>query len=176
VTENSTEIRIPGFTLCPELQATILSIQTECTPIAAESSAPPDDSVHHTSSNDVQIIADPGIPEFPTCVVEEEQPVPPPTTKKKASAFISILPRRKTRSTSFAEATIGWKAMEQAIPILRPLSSTIDEETITQEPVSSSELTVPVETPANNGTGIQEQVRQDEVVTQEPTVQDETVP
>jgi hypothetical protein len=77
VTENSTEIRIPGFTLCKELQETILSIQTECTQITAESSALPDDSVHHTSSNDVQIIADPGIPEFPTCVVEEEHHVPP---------------------------------------------------------------------------------------------------
>jgi hypothetical protein len=176
VTENSTEIHIPGFNLCPELQATIVSLQTECTPIAAESSAPPDDSVDHTSNNDVQIIADPGIPEFPTCVVEEEQPVPPPSTKKKASAFVSILPRRKTRSTSFAEATIGWKAMEQAIPVLHPLSTTIDEETVTQEPVSSSNLTVLVKTPANNGTGIQGQVRQDEAVTQEPTIQDEPVP
>jgi hypothetical protein len=53
VIENSTEIRIPGFTLCLELQGTILSIQTECTPIAAESSAPPNDSVHHTSSSNV---------------------------------------------------------------------------------------------------------------------------
>jgi hypothetical protein len=35
---------------------------------------------------------------------------------------------------------------------------------------------VPVETPTNNGTSIQEQVRQDEAVTQEPAVQDETAP
>jgi hypothetical protein len=109
-------------------------------------------------------------------MVEEEKPVPPPSMKKKASAFISILPRRKTRSTSFAEATIGWKAMEQAIPFLRPLSTTIDEETVTQEPVSSSNLTVLEETPANNGTCIQGQVRQDEAVTQEPAIQDGLVP
>jgi hypothetical protein len=109
-------------------------------------------------------------------VVEEEQHVPPPSTKNKASTFVSILPRRKTRSTSFVEATIGWKPVEQAIPILHPLSSMIDEETVTQEPMSSSELRVPVETTANNGTGIQEKVKQDEVVPQEPTVQDEIVP
>jgi hypothetical protein len=66
--------------------------------------------------------------------------------------------------------------MEHAILFLRPLSSPIDEETVTQEPVSSSELTVPVETPANNGTLIQGQVRQDEAITQEPAIQDETVP
>ena len=109
-------------------------------------------------------------------MVEEEQHIPPPSTKNKASAFISILPWRKNRSTNFAEATIGWKDMEHAIPILRPLSSMIDEETVTQEPMSSSELRVPVETTANNGTGIQEKVKQDEVVPQEPTVQDEIVP
>ena len=87
--------------------------------------------MHHTSSNDVQIIADPSIPEFPTCVVEEEQPVPPPSTKKKASAFISILPRRRTKSTRSAEATIEWKAMEHDIHILHPLSSMVDEGTVT---------------------------------------------
>jgi hypothetical protein len=132
--------------------------------------------VHHTSSNDVQIIADPSIPEFPTCVVEEEHHVTPPATKKKASAFVSILPRRRTRSTKSAEATIGWKTMEHAIPILHPLSSMVDEGTVTQEPVSSSQLTMLVETVANDGTGLQEQVMQDEVVPQEPVVQDETVP
>jgi hypothetical protein len=62
VTENSTEVCIPGFNLCPEMEATIVSLQTECTAIAVESSAPPDDSMDHTSNNDVQIIADPGIP------------------------------------------------------------------------------------------------------------------
>jgi hypothetical protein len=72
VTENSTKIRIPSFNLCPELQATIVSLQTECTPIVVESSALLDDSMDYTSNNDVQIIADLGIPEFPTCVVEEE--------------------------------------------------------------------------------------------------------
>jgi hypothetical protein len=156
VTKNSIEIRIPGFTLCLELQATILSIQTDCTTIAVESSAPPDVFVHHTSSNNVQIIADPGILEFPTCVVEEEHFVPPLAMNKKSSAFISILPRRKTRSTRFAEVEIGWKAMEQAIPILHPLSSMVDEGIVTQEPISSSELSVPVKTNANDGTGIQE--------------------
>jgi hypothetical protein len=54
--------------------------------------------------------------------------------------------------------------MEQAIPILHPLSSMVDEGTVTQEPVSSSELTMPVETAANDDTGIQEQFMQDEVV------------
>jgi hypothetical protein len=49
--------------------------------------------------------------------------------------------------------------MEQAIPILHPLSTTIDEETVTKEPVSSSNLTVLVKTPANNGMTIQGQVR-----------------
>jgi hypothetical protein len=138
VKENSTKIRIPGFTLCPKLQATILSIQTKCTPIATESSTLPDDSMHHMSSNDVHIIIDPCIPKFSPCVAGEEQHIPPPTTNKKAFAFISILPRRKTRSTSFVEETIGWQDMEHAIPILCPLSSMIDEEIVTQEPVSSS--------------------------------------
>jgi hypothetical protein len=95
--------------------------------------------------------------------------------KKKASAFVSILPRRKTRSTSFAEVEIGWKSMEHTILVLLPLSTMIDEETITQEPVSSSNLTVLLKTPINNGMGIQGQVGQDEVVTQEPTIQDEPV-
>jgi hypothetical protein len=66
--------------------------------------------------------------------------------------------------------------MEQAIPILRPLYSMVDEGTVTQEPVSSSELTVPVEIDANDGTGIQEQVMQDEAVPQEPVVQDNIFP
>jgi hypothetical protein len=35
---------------------------------------------------------------------------------------------------------------------------------------------VPVETTTNDGTGIQEQVMQDEVVPQEKTMQDETIP
>ena len=96
--------------------------------------------------------------------------------KKKASTFVSILPRRKTRSTSFAVEEFRWQAMEQAIPIIHPLSTTIDEETITQEPVSSSSLTMLVKTLANNGTNMQGQVRQDEVVTQEPAIQDEPVP
>jgi hypothetical protein len=45
------EVRIPGFTLCKELQETILSIQEECQQIAAKSSAPLDDFVHHSSSD-----------------------------------------------------------------------------------------------------------------------------
>jgi hypothetical protein len=56
-------------------------------------------------------------------VVEEEQLVPPPSMKKKASSFVSFLLGRKTRSTSFANETIRWQAMEQDIPILHTLSS-----------------------------------------------------
>jgi hypothetical protein len=109
-------------------------------------------------------------------VVEEERPIPPPTMKKKAPVFVSILPRRITRSTRSAKETIGWQDMEQAIPILHPLSSMVDEGTVTQEPVSSDKLTVTVETTANDGTGLQEQVMQDVASPQEPTVQVETVP
>jgi hypothetical protein len=163
VTENSTEVRIPGFTLCTELQETILSFQNECTQIAAESSAPPDDSVHHTSIDDVQIIADPSIPEYPPCVVEEERPVPPPTTKKKTPAFVSILPRRRTRSTRSVEAAIGWQDVEQAIPILHPLSSMVDAGMVPHEPTVQV-ATVP-----------QDPVMTYTVVTQEPVVQVDTV-
>jgi hypothetical protein len=134
VTENSTEVRIPGFTLCIELQETILSFQNECTQIAAESSTPPDDSTHHTSIDDVYIIADPSILEYPPCVVEEECPVPPPVMKKKTPAFVSILPRRRTRSTRSIEDAIGWKDVEQAILILRPLSSLVDVGMVPHEP------------------------------------------
>jgi hypothetical protein len=56
------EIHIPGFTLCKELQETIFSIQAECNQIAAESLAPLDDYVHHSLSDDVQIIPNPSIP------------------------------------------------------------------------------------------------------------------
>jgi hypothetical protein len=72
LTQKSTEVHIPSFNLCPKLQATIVSLQTKCTPITVESSARPDDSMEHMSNNDAHIIVDPSIPEFPTCVFEEE--------------------------------------------------------------------------------------------------------
>jgi len=53
------EIRIPGFTLCKELQETIFSIEVECKKIAVESSALIDDFVHHLSSDEVHIIQNP---------------------------------------------------------------------------------------------------------------------
>jgi hypothetical protein len=95
-------------------------------PIRRESSMPPDDSTHPMSIDDVQITTDPNIQNYPPCVVEEEHHVPPLATKKKITPFISMLPRRRTRSTRFVEATIGWKDMEQVVPILRPLSSMVD--------------------------------------------------
>jgi hypothetical protein len=72
----------------------------------------PDDSAHPMSVENIQIIIDPSIPEYPPCVLEEEQPVPPPTTKKQTTTFISTLPRRKTRSTRSIEAAIGRQDME----------------------------------------------------------------
>jgi hypothetical protein len=63
------EIRIPFFTLCKELQETILSFQVECKQIAVESSALLDDFVHHSSIDEIQIIQDPIIPYFPPCLV-----------------------------------------------------------------------------------------------------------
>jgi hypothetical protein len=67
-------------------------------------------------------------------VVDDECPVPPPAMKKKAPTFVSILPRRRTRSTRFVEATIGWKDVEQVIPILHPLSSMVDAGMVPHEP------------------------------------------
>ena len=155
VTENSTEVRIPIFTLCIELQETILSFQNEGTQITEESSAAPDDSAHHTSIDDVQIIEDPSIPEYPPCVVKEECPVPPLAMKKKTTTFISTLPRRKTRSTRSVEAAIGRQDMEHVVPILRPLFPMVDAKIVPQE------STVHVETDP------QEPVLTDTVVTQE---------
>ena len=66
----------------------------------------PDDSAHPMSIDEVQISSDPSIPEFPPCVVEDEHPIPPRATKKKASSFVSILPRRRTRSTRSAKVAI----------------------------------------------------------------------
>jgi hypothetical protein len=164
VTKNSTAVRIPGFTLCPELQETIFSFQNECTQFAAESSVLPDDFAHPMSVDDIQIIADPSIPEYPPCVLEEEHLVPPPTTKKKTTTFVSTLPRRKTRSTRSVEAAIGRQDMEQVIPILRSLPPMVDVGTVPQE------STVHVETDP------QEPVLTDTVVTQEPAAPQKIVP
>jgi hypothetical protein len=59
-------------------------------------------------------------------VVEEERHVPPPAMKKKTPTFVSILPRRRTRSTRSFEAAIGWQDVEQVIPIIHPLSSMVE--------------------------------------------------
>jgi hypothetical protein len=160
------EIRIPGFTLCKELQETILSIQAECKQIAAESSALLDDFVHHSSSDEVQIIQNPNIAYFPPCLVVEERPPSPKAKKRKTHVFVSTLPRRRTRSARSTEAAVGWKNMEQEIPILHPLSSIVKEVTVTQEPVPSNNMTVTQEPTSS----------QNLVVTQEPTAQEETVP
>jgi hypothetical protein len=153
------EIHISGFTLCKEFQETILSIiQAKCQQIVAESSALLYDSMRHSSSDEVQIIQDPSIPDFPPCVAVEERPPSPKEKKRKTLVFVSTLPRRITRSTRFTEATIGWKNMEHTIPILRPLSFVDKEVTITQEPVPSNNMTVTQE-PASS---------QNLVVTQEP--------
>jgi hypothetical protein len=116
------------------------------------------------SIDEIQIISDPSIPECPPCVIEEEHPVPPPAAKKKTTTFVSTLPRRKTRSTKSVEAAIGKKNMEQVIPILHPLSSMLDTETVPQE------STIHVETDP------QEPVLTDTVVTQEPAAPQEIVP
>jgi hypothetical protein len=121
------EICIPSFTLCKELQETILLIQARCNQIVVESSAPLDDFVHHSLSDDVQIIPDLGILEFPPCLVVEQCPPSLQATKMKAPTFVSTLPKRRTRSTRSTEETIGWKNMAQAIPILHPLSSIVNE-------------------------------------------------
>jgi len=90
-------------------------------------------------------------------VLEEEHFVPPPTTKKKTTTFVSTLPRRKTRSTRSVEAAIGRQELEQAIPILHPLSSMVDTWMVPQEP------TVHVETDP------EEPVLTDTTITPEPT-------
>jgi hypothetical protein len=170
------EVCISGFTLCKEFQETIFSLQAECTRITAESLAPLDDSMCHSLSDDVQIISDPSIPEPSPCVVFEECPPSPclvveewppsPKAKKmKSHVFISTLPRRRTRSARSIEEIVGWKNIEQALPILRPLSSVVKEVVVTQEPATQEE-TIPQE-PASS---------QNLVVTQEPVVQEEIVP
>jgi hypothetical protein len=136
------EIHILGFTLCKELQETILSIQIECKQIAVESPTLVDDSMHHSSSDEVHIIQDPSIPYFPPCRVVEEFPPSLKENKRNTHVFISTLPRRRNRSTRSTEEEVGWKNMEQEIPILRPLSS-IDKEVIdTQEPIPSNNMIV----------------------------------
>jgi hypothetical protein len=180
------EVRIPGFTLCKEFQATILSLQEECTRVTTESSAPLDDFVHPSMTDEVQIIPDPSIPEFPPCIVVEERPPSscqiveehpssPKPTKKKDNVFVSTLPRRRTRSTRSTAAAMGWKDMEHAIPILRPLPS-ITTETATQEPVPSDDMVVTQEPAAQEETVQQDTTIPNLVVTQEPTIQAKTIP
>jgi hypothetical protein len=163
-TENSPWVRIPGFTLCPELEETIFSFQSECAQFPVESSVLPNDSMHPLSVDKIQIISDPSILECPPCVIEEEHPVPPPAAKKKTTTFISTLPRRKTKSTKSIEAAIGKKNMDRAIPILCPLSSILDTETVPQE------STLHIETDP------QEPILTDTTVTQEPAAPQEIVP
>jgi hypothetical protein len=144
--------------------------------------------VHHSSSDEVQIIQDPNIPYFPPCLVVEECPPSPKEKKRKMCVFVSTLPRRRTRSARSTEATIGWKNMEQTIPILHPLSFVVkimivtqepipsDNMTVTQEPTSSQNLAVTQEPTSQGKTFPQEPVIPELVVTQEPTAQEETVP
>jgi hypothetical protein len=128
-------------------------------------------------SDDVQIISDPSIPVPSPCVVVEEHPPSPflfveehppsPKEKKRKSHFfVSTLPRRRTRSTRSTKATIGWKNIEHALPILCPLSSIEKEAVVTQEPVPSNNMSKTKE-PASS---------QHLVVAQEPTTQEATIP
>jgi hypothetical protein len=136
--------------LCKKFQATIFSLQEECTRVTVESSALLDDFFHHWMSDEVHIISDPNIPKFPPCVTVEEHPPceiakehppSPKATKKKDILFVSTLPRRGTRSMSSIKASVGWKDMELAIPILHPLSSIV-KETATQELFPSNNMVV----------------------------------
>jgi hypothetical protein len=179
-------VRIPGFrlcpelqetiffTLCPELQETILSFQTECTQFAAESSVMLDDSAHPMSIDDIQIITDPSIPEFPPCVLEEEHLVPPPATKKKTTTFISTLPSRKTRSTRSVEATIGRKDMEQATPILCPLYPMVDVEIVPQKSTVHVDIS-PKEPVLTATTVTQEPTTPQKIVPSEPIILESTI-
>jgi hypothetical protein len=105
-------------------------------------SAPRDDFVHHSLSDEVQIVKNPNIAFFPPCLVVEERPPSPKAKKKKTLVFVSTLPRRRSRSARSTEATIGWKNIEQEIPILRPLSSVVQEVIVTQEPTPSNNMIV----------------------------------
>ena len=135
------ELRIPGFTLCKEFQDTISSLQEECQRVAPESSSLLDDFVHPSSGDEVQILPDPSIPEFPPCMVVEEllassslfieEHPPSPKPKKRSFVFISTLPKRRTRSARLVEATVGWTNIEKAVPILCPLSSFVQNEAVT---------------------------------------------
>jgi hypothetical protein len=143
--------------------------------------------MHHLTSDDVQIISEPNILEFPPCLVVEEHPPSPKANKRKTHAFVSTLPRKRTRSARSTGAAVGWKNMEQAIPILRPLSSIVKEVTITQEPVPSNNMVVTQELASSHNLVVtqepvsreetfpQEPVMPELVVTQEPTTQEETV-
>jgi hypothetical protein len=72
--------------------------------------------------------------------------------KNKDNVFVSTLPRRRARLARSTATTMGWKYMEHAIPILRPLPS-ITTEIATQEPIPLDDMGV----------------------TQEPATQEETV-
>ena len=98
--------------------------------------------MHHSSSDEVQIIQNPTIAYFPPCLVVEECPPSPKLKKRKAPSFVSTLPRRRTRSTRSTGAIVGWNHMEQEIPILLPLSYVVKEVIVTQEPVPSNNMTV----------------------------------
>jgi len=74
--------------------------------------------MYHSMSDDILIILDPRILEFPPCLVVEEQPPSPclvveecpPSPKEKKSkshVFVSTLPRRITRSARSTEAAVG---------------------------------------------------------------------
>jgi hypothetical protein len=137
-------------------------------------------------TDEVQIIPDPSIPEFPPCIVVEERPPSscqiveehpssPKPTKKKDNVFVSTLPRRRTRSARSTAAAVGWKDMEHAIPILHPLPS-ITTETATQEPVPSDDMVVTQEPAAQEETVQQDTAIPNLAVTQEPTIQAKTIP
>jgi hypothetical protein len=98
--------------------------------------------VHHSSSDEVQIIQDPNIPDFPPCLVVEELPPSPKEKKRNTPIFVSTLTRRRTRLARSTEVAVGWKNMEQEIHILHPLSSIVKTMTVTQEPVPSDNMNV----------------------------------
>jgi hypothetical protein len=115
--------------------------------------------MHHSSSDEVQFIENSSIADFPPCLVVEECPSSPKAKKRKTHAFVSTLPRKITRSARSTGAAVGWKNMERAIPIRRPLSSIVKKVIVTQELVPSKNMIVTQE-PAFS---------QNLVVTQEPT-------
>jgi hypothetical protein len=99
--------------------------------------------VHNSLSDKVHIIGEhPRIVDFPPCSVVEEGPASPKAKKRNTLAFVSTLPRNKTRLARSTTTTVGWKNMEQEIPLLRPLSFVVQEVTSTQQPVPSNNMTM----------------------------------